>query len=132
MSVGRGTAMPFQVLGAPKFSESYSFTPQATIGASNPPFKNQLCYGWNLQLAESQVLTQINGQIQLSYLLKSYHQTSDKAHFFNSYFNKLAGNASLQQQIIRGDDESTIRASWQSGLAKFRIIRQKYLLYPDQ
>ena len=132
VSVGRGTAMPFQVLGAPKFPESYSFTPQATIGASNPPFKNQLCYGWNLQLAESQVLTQINGQIQLSYLLKSYHQTSDKAHFFNSYFNKLAGNASLQQQIIRGDDESTIRASWQSALAKFRIIRQKYLLYPDQ
>lgn len=132
MSVGRGTTAPFQLLGAPNFPESYSFTPRATVGASNPPFKNQECHGWNLQQPEAQVLDTIKGQIQLSYLIKSYQQSPDKAHFFNSYFNKLAGNASLQQQIIRGEDESTIRASWQEDINNFRKIRQKYLLYPEQ
>lgn len=132
MSVGRGTNTPFQVLGAPNLTESFSFTPRATIGASNPPFKNQKCYGWNLQSSESQILKLTSRQIQLSYLIKSYQQTPDKKHFFNSYFNKLAGNATLQQQIIRGEEESAIRASWQDDLANFRKIRQKYLLYPEQ
>ncbi len=46
------------------------------------------------------------------------------------YFNKLAGNAELMQQITDGKTEKEIRASWEPKLVAFRKIRKKYLLYP--
>ena len=44
-------------------------------------------------------------------------------------FNKLAGNNTLQQQIINKKSEKEIRASWQKNLDSFKKIREKYLLY---
>jgi len=35
------------------------------------------------------------------------------------------------QQIKSGKSESEIRKSWEPGLANFRAIRKKYLLYKD-
>jgi uncharacterized protein YbbC (DUF1343 family) len=131
LSVGRGTAMPFQVLGHPDYQSDFSFTPQAVTGALNPPFKGKQCFGWNLQLPESTILAQVNGQIQLKYLLQAYQEFPDKAHFFTPFFYKLAGTALLRQQVESGFSESAIRASWQPELTKFKLIRKKYLLYPE-
>ena len=131
LSVGRGTAMPFQVLGNPNYNTQFSFTPQATGGALNPPFKNQVCRGWDLRMDSQSALAQTNGQIQLAWLIKAYNAYPDHAHFFTSFFTKLAGTKKLQQQIIAGVSESQIRASWHDDLTKFKQIRAKYLLYPD-
>lgn len=132
MSVGRGTAMPFQVLGAPNYPESFTFTPRSTSGAQNPPYLNQHCHGWDLQMPASNVITQINGKIQLKYLIDAYHQSPDKTHFFTPFFSKLAGNDILRQQIIAGMSESQIRVSWQNGIDKFKAIRANYLIYPEK
>jgi len=45
--------------------------------------------------------------------------------------NKLAGNATLMQQIKDGKSEDEIRKSWQPDIQKFKAIRKKYLLYKD-
>ena len=50
---------------------------------------------------------------------------------FTPFFAKLAGTDSLRQQIIAGTSESEIRRSWQKGLQQFKLIRIKYLLYPE-
>ena len=131
LSVGRGTEMPFQVLGYPGFKSEFSFKPQPSIGALNPPLNGQICHGWNLQMPESAVFLQINGQIQLRYLIDSYQQFPNKSKFFTPFFAKLAGTDSLRQQIIAGTSESEIRRSWQKGLQQFKLIRIKYLLYPE-
>ena len=131
LSVGRGTAMPFQVIGNPSYTQAFSFTPKAISGAINPPFKDQLCHGWNLQMDESSARRKINGQLQLNYLIQAYQENNDKPHFFSAFFNKLAGSDKLRQQIVAGLSESEIRASWQPDLSKFKKIRAKYLLYPD-
>ena len=47
------------------------------------------------------------------------------------YFNKLAGNNLLMEQIQSGLSPAAIRASWQKDLASFKKIRKKYLLYKD-
>jgi uncharacterized protein YbbC (DUF1343 family) len=47
------------------------------------------------------------------------------------FFNKLAGNASLMQQLKEGSNEAEIRNSWEPQLAAFKKIRKKYLLYKD-
>jgi len=42
----------------------------------------------------------------------------------------LAGTEQLERQIRYGQSAEVIRESWQEGLAAYRIIREKYLLYP--
>lgn len=124
VSVGRGTEMQFQIYGSPFLPKTdFSFTPIPNFGAKDPTYKNQLCYGENLSNKNK-----IN-QLELKWLIKSYKETTDKSKFFNSFFTKLAGTKKLQQQIENGVTETEIRKSWEKGLADFKKIRNKYLIY---
>ena len=67
-------------------------------------------------------------QLDLSYLIKAYKNNSSKV-FFNSFFTNLAGTKKLQQQIEKGLSINEIKNSWKEDLRKFKIIREKYLLY---
>ncbi len=40
------------------------------------------------------------------------------------------GSGLFRQQIIDGKSEEEIRASWEPGLSKYKVMRKKYLLYP--
>jgi uncharacterized protein YbbC (DUF1343 family) len=124
VSVGRGTEKQFQVYGSPFLPKSnFSFIPVTNMGAKEPPYKNQLCYGEDLSTA-SKV-----HQLELKWLIKTYNETDDKSKFFNSFFTKLAGNKKLQQQIEAGTSEAEIRKSWEKGLNNFKEMRKKYLIY---
>jgi len=63
--------------------------------------------------------------------MEMYQKDTAQQNFFNSFFNKLAGNDELQQQIKAGKTEAEIRASWQPALNVYMEIRRKYLLYSD-
>lgn len=131
ISVGRGTETPFQVIGQPNLKNAtYTFTPRSKVGASDPMYKDQLCSGYNLTDFGNVYMKNNNG-IYLFWLQGTYKDSPDKAHYFNNYFNNLAGNSTLQQQIIDGVSEDIIRKSWEADLNKFRTIRKKYLLYKD-
>lgn len=141
LSEGRGTTKPFEIFGHPSLPKNlFSFTPVPSDGAKDPKLKNQLCYGWNVSGSNEEVLKKINNSIQLSYLLKAYELFPEKEKFFilpksgdpeQSFFNKLAGNNILMQQVKSGKSEKEIRQSWQPALEQFKIIRKKYLLYKD-
>jgi uncharacterized protein YbbC (DUF1343 family) len=130
ISVGRGTATPFEVIGGPTqpATRPYSFTPQPNAGSPSPPLKGQPCYGLNL----SNAATRDSGRLVLKHLLDFYQQSTDKTHFFGKYFEELSGTDALRQQIIAGKTEAEIRASWEPGLGKFKTLRKKYLLYPER
>jgi uncharacterized protein YbbC (DUF1343 family) len=49
----------------------------------------------------------------------------------HSFFDKLAGNDELWQQIKNGVSEKEIRKSWGPALSEYKKIRKKYLLYPE-
>jgi uncharacterized protein YbbC (DUF1343 family) len=139
LSLGRGTSKPFQVYGHPAINPTlFSFTPKSVTGAKNPPLLNQTCYGRDLSGIKIDITKPEWQKIQLSYLMDAYQLYPDKATFFlkpdknNQYFfNKLAGNAMLMEQLKAGTDEATIRKSWEPGLIAFKQVRKKYLLYPD-
>jgi uncharacterized protein YbbC (DUF1343 family) len=59
-----------------------------------------------------------------------YQAFPDKEKFFISYFDKLAGNTKLKEQIRAGLSEVEIKESWKPELDAFKVIRGKYLLYP--
>ena len=134
LSEGRGTDKPFQIFGHPSLPKNlYSFTPVPHEGATNPKLNGQLCYGWNISGTKEQVLKQVNGRMQLKYLIQAYKLFPDKENFFlkTGGINRLAGNDQLMQQIKDGKSEEEIRKSWQPALNKFKAIRKKYLLYAD-
>ncbi len=131
VSIGRGTDFPFQVMGNPTWKgKSFSFTPQSTAGAKDPMYKGQECFGLDLRSFNKDEFYN-SPKLDLSKVIKAFEYTQEKEKFFNNYFNSLAGNATLKQQISSGVTEEEIRKSWQPELQKFKSIRMGYLLYPD-
>jgi uncharacterized protein YbbC (DUF1343 family) len=138
---GRGTYMPFTILGAPALKDKYSFSykPVSIPGMSERPnHKDAVCYGIDLRNYDTSKLRK-SRQINLSWVIELYNAYPDKANFFTpgrvnqdvSAFDLRIGTDQLRKQIIAGIPEAEIRKSWEPGLKKFKAIRAKYLLYPD-
>ncbi len=127
MSVGRGTHFPFQVVGYPdEGMGTFSFRPESMPGmATHPKYEGETCYGIDLRN------TEFINKIDLTWLIDFFNRFPDKASFFNNYFNTLAGTDVLKRQIEEGLSADEIRASWTSDITRFKVLRKKYLLYPD-
>lgn len=131
ISIGRGTDLPFQVIGHPTLTKAnYSFTPKPMPGAMEPKYAGQVCKGHNLSEFGKEYMKDTK-KINLFWLIGTYANTPDKTNFFDENFNFHAGNATLQQQVKDGVTEDAIRKTWEPGIAKFKLIRKKYLLYKD-
>lgn len=134
LSEGRGTDKPFQIFGHPSLPKNlYAFTPKPNAGAKNSKCFYQTCYGWNLSGSSEELLERLNGRIQLDYLIEAYRLFPGKDTFFlkNNFFNKLAGNDILMEQVKAGKTELEIKKTWQADLNTFKEKRRKYLLYQD-
>lgn len=139
VSQGRGTHIPFTVLGAPLLKGKYTFffTPKSIQGMSETPLhQNEVCYGLDLREYDIEQLRQ-SRQINLQWLMEMYRAYPDKAKFFDRSqsrqmgdFDKLTGTENLKKQIIAGTSEAEIRRSWEPGLSEYKKMREKYLLYP--
>ena len=132
VSIGRGTDKPFKMIGYPGFRDGdVQFTPKSLPGiADHPVYEDTLCNG--LDVEEFGKLYALNFRKIYLFWLKEMHDTyPDKTKFFNTFFEKLAGNDQLRKQISEGKSEADIRKSWQNDLNKYKIIRKKYLLYND-
>lgn len=132
VSVGRGTDLPFEVYGNPKFPDSYdfSFVPTSQTGAVKPKLEGRICYAVNLSDS-----THYFNQLKLDYLFHArdilYPMYGDNWINRPSFFNLLAGNNQLVEQLNNYVSEDKIRSSWKQGLEQFKLIRKKYLLYSE-
>ncbi|MFT3844756.1 MAG: DUF1343 domain-containing protein [Lacibacter sp.] len=141
LSEGRGTNKQFQVFGHPSLPKNLiAFTPVSMPGAKTPKLQDQLCYGWDVSGTKEDVLKKTGNKLQLKWLLEAYRLFPDKNNFFikaksgkpeDAFFNKLAGNSTLMQQLKDGKTEEEIRKSWEPALSRFKATRKKYLLYKD-
>lgn len=141
LSEGRGTDKPFQVFGHPSLPNNlYAFTPAPNAGAKNSKNYHKVNYGWDLSGTVDEVLAKVDNKIQLKWLIDAYNLFPQKDSFFIlpaskkmdlSFFNKLAGNNDLWQQIKAGKSEEEIRKSWEPALSRFKETRKKYLFYKD-
>jgi uncharacterized protein YbbC (DUF1343 family) len=133
ISVGRGTDSPFKIVGEPtNTSGSFKFVPKSIPGASlHPKHEGDTCVGYDL--SETLNFQKLPDQLDLSWLLRMYEETSEPAKFFNEngYFENLAGTKALREQVKKGETEQEIRQSWQADLLSFKEIREKYLIYPE-
>ncbi|MCT4582726.1 MAG: DUF1343 domain-containing protein [Flavobacteriales bacterium] len=133
VSVGRGTTTPFQIFGSPFIpSTDFSFIPQPMFGAKHPKHENKRCHGYDLTAFGDHFMPEL-GELYLHWLTSMYHQSSNPSDFFrkDGFFYLLTGNKKIKQMIEEGKSVKTIRASWKDELNAFKMVRKKYLLYPD-
>ena len=131
VSVGRGTHTPFQIIGSPDIQAyPYTFTPQALEGFDkNPLHKGKACSGLDLRYIQTPKGFSLKYVIEF---YQAYRKAGKADRFFTraSWFDLLLGTSSVREAIIAGKDETSIRSIWQSSLDNYKIIRQRYLLYP--
>ena len=135
VSMGRGTNKQFQVYGHPKFKNgNYTFIPNVGPGDKMPVHSGDTCKGFDLSWLPIDILQRENC-FKIEYLLEFYNLTAEEEQtkFFdkNNFFNKLIGNAEIKEMIIEGKSAIEIQNSWLSELESFKMLRKKYLLYPE-
>jgi len=131
MSVGRGTITPFRLYGHPEYPlRSFSYTPKPLPGSKNPLYNGKTCYGKDLRFLSADSLHNL-AHIDLGWLLGAYSTMNRQNDFFNDFFDRLAGNSDLRNQIVAGTPEHLIRKSWQKEIRDFIERRKPYLLYPE-
>jgi uncharacterized protein YbbC (DUF1343 family) len=137
VSVGRGTARPFELLGAPwirgeelaadlnrraipgvRFEPS-KFTPESS------PYKGELCEGVRVVLTDRDTLQTMRMGMEIAAALENLYPNK----FEPAKMIFLTGNTATVQQLSNGDDPAKIVAGWSKGIDEFRATRAKYLLY---
>ncbi len=130
VSIGRGTKIPFQCVAHPLYKGGdFKVVPQSMSGAKYPKWENKQCTGFALSDKDMEALI-AQKQIDIDLLLDVYARVPHEK-FFRSSFTKLSGTKRLKEQLKNGTDAQSIRASWQKGLADYKVMRKKYLLYED-
>jgi uncharacterized protein YbbC (DUF1343 family) len=138
VSVGRGTELPFERIGAPwmdaaKFSAYMNrravpgvrfvperFTPNAGL------FKDEKCEGARLAVTDRRSLQSMRLGMEIAAALtKLYPEKFDVEKTI-----LLLGNEETVRMLKDGDAPATIEMSWNAELDAFRKIRAKYLIYP--
>lgn len=134
VSLGRGTPKPFQQYGHPDMGAkySYTFTPVSVPGATNPPLKDQLCYGVDLsEMPWEEIWAR---GLDLSYVIDAYTllKKAGKAEgFFRRFFDLLLGQTYVREMIIAGASAHEIKARWAPDVEAFKQQRKPYLLYEE-
>ncbi|GEM51529.1 hypothetical protein EB1_13190 [Empedobacter brevis NBRC 14943 = ATCC 43319] len=127
---GRGTDIQFQVYGSPFLKNMpFQYTPISKPGASNPKFKDQVCFGEDLSEVPYQ------SAINLKWLINAYKNNTKQPFWTMNgkklWIDQLSGTDELRKQIEAGLSEEEIKATWQKELETFKTIRAKYLIYKD-
>ena len=127
VSIGRGTAFPFQVIGHPNYdNKSFSFTPVSVVEERKPKHEGSESFGIDLRKIK------VKKELNIKYLIDFYNKLKNTdSDFFGKYFYRIAGNKKLENQIKDGISEKEIRSSWEIKLSQYKAKRKKYLLYKD-
>jgi len=127
VTVGRGTEYPFEIYGHPDFpATGFSFTPKAGYGSKDPKQEGKKCNGYHLTDKKYQRMNQLD----FSFLVNANQQLNGGLFIDrDKFFNLLAGNDVLIEQLKKGMSEDDIRASWEPKLSEFKEARKKYLIY---
>lgn len=146
LSEGRGTALPFEIVGAP-WLDGYAlaealnarqlpgvrfrpvtFTPLASKHAQ------QTCYGVQVHVTEREAFRPVT--VGLHVIAACRAQNPSRFEFLKSswegrppHVDLLTGDVRVRATLQAGESLETLLREWQTQLARFDTTRQKYLLY---
>ncbi len=137
VSVGRGTDMPFEVVGAPwidgallakeltalnlagvKFVAT-SFTPTSSVHAK------KLCHGVKMTVTDRELLRSVDIGIAVASALEKHYPKE----FNLPKFETLVGNPEATLDVKNGVSLPESHGRWSAALASFLERRERYLIY---
>lgn len=144
VSEGRGTAFPFEQIGAPFIDgeklkatlgtqsgvevEAVSFTPTAQQGKSaSPKFEGKRCGGVRFKITEREKVKPFELAVSLLFALHKLYPK--QIGFKNDFFDKLAGTNQLREMILQGKSPDAILNAAKKSNAAFEQKRHEYRLY---
>ncbi|MEY3235285.1 MAG: hypothetical protein RL230_2556 [Pseudomonadota bacterium] len=142
LSEGRGTAKPFELIGAP-FIDAQALADKlnqrnlpgarfrpAWFTPSFSKFQGQLCAGVQVHITDRTSLAPVDAGIAI--LLEVVRHHGKDFSFLPGkppFFDKLAGVSWLREAILAGESLDAIKTRWQPELAAFTLKRARRLLY---
>jgi uncharacterized protein YbbC (DUF1343 family) len=147
LSEGRGTALPFEILGAPWVDEyllvdrlnerkipGVFFRP-ASFTPTTSKHQGKICQGVQIHVLDRESFSPLRTGLEVITACQSLfpdhfgylppHQDQNT----HNHFDLLAGTDTLRLDLESGCPVEEITANWQSGLEKFSERRKPYLRY---
>jgi uncharacterized protein YbbC (DUF1343 family) len=142
LSVGRGTPLAFQQVGAPWLDheelarrlnarglpgvrfEPVVFTPAKP---GDGKFGGEAVRGIRLVATEREAYDPTVAAIAMLVEIRALHPESLRWHA--SHFDRLAGTERVRRQIMAGADVAEVTAGWGEEMARFDGVRGRYLIY---
>jgi uncharacterized protein YbbC (DUF1343 family) len=137
VSVGRGTAQPFELFGAPWIRSQeladrvnqraipgvrfalVEFTPDSGLHAG------ERCQGVSVAITDRAAVEAMRMGLEIAAALRDLY--SDRFDVTRTI--ALLGHTGTVERLRRGETPETILRSWNSELEAFRLMRARYLLY---
>jgi uncharacterized protein YbbC (DUF1343 family) len=138
LSLGRGTALPFEVCGAPWIDghalatalneiqlpgvrfRATAFMPSASNHAGSE------CHGVQVHVTDRDSIRPVEMALHLIAVARCL---SGDAWMWNPHFERLAGDSSLRSALEATTSVAEIMATWEESLSAFLSQREKYLMY---
>jgi uncharacterized protein YbbC (DUF1343 family)/CubicO group peptidase (beta-lactamase class C family) len=137
VSVGRGTDTPFEQIGAPwidgvalstalnaRSLPGIRFYPVRFTPASSK-YANEACGGVFMIVTDRLALHPVRVGLEIAAMLHKMYGVKYELESTERLFGLREGIARIQT----GDDPSAIASSWAAGEARWRLLRNKYLVY---
>jgi uncharacterized protein YbbC (DUF1343 family) len=146
LSEGRGTALPFEICGAP-WLDGYRLAQALNdLGLPSVRFRpvqfepsaskhaGQLCQGIQVHGIDRRQLRAVEAGLQVIAACRS--QAPERFQFLPTswegqppHFDLLAGGPAVREGLIAGEPVRALAAGWTADLAAFAKTRQRYLHY---
>jgi uncharacterized protein YbbC (DUF1343 family) len=139
LSEGRGTAKPFQFIGAPwldhqQLAERLSrlslpgvrFHLQTRVPSSSK-YQNELCRGLEMEVLDRNLMQPLVALLHLLSEVGKLHP--EKLTFKKDLFDRLAGNSWIREALQQERPVAEILDRWKIRLQEFKAKREQYLLY---
>lgn len=138
LSLGRGTALPFELCGAP-WLDGYALAEvlnglqlpgvrfRATIfipSASN--HAGSVCHGVQVHVTDRDALRPVEMALHLIAIARCL---SGDAWMWNPHFERVAGGSEVRSALESETSVMKILATWEGSISEFIYRREKYLLY---
>jgi len=137
VSVGRGTDQPFEQIGAPWIDgprlaaalnarelTGIRFYPIAFTPKSSK-YANEECQGVFMVITDRNALRSVRVGLEVAAALSTLFQ----GKFDLSTSARLLGSQESFDRVMRGEDPAAVAKSWSTDEARWRRLREKYLLY---
>ncbi len=146
LSEGRGTALPFEVVGAP-WLDGYAlaralndldlagvrFRPTAFVPSAGK-HAGELCHGVQIHVCDRAVFRPVTAALHL--IVAACRQAPDRFAFLASswegqppHFDLLVGDSRVRTRLAAGEDVASLVAGWAEICERWQAARTAYLLY---